>query len=90
MMYRYKCDRVECNKEYISKSARTFGKRFKEHLKVPSPINECCNIIGQHASMGNLSIVGRESQHLTRTIKETVFVRVNNPSLKRNIGKYQL
>ena len=38
IIYRYKCDRVECDKEYIGKSTRTFGERFKEHLKAPSPI----------------------------------------------------
>ena len=37
IIYRYKCDRVECDDEYIGESARTFGERFKEHLKHPSP-----------------------------------------------------
>ena len=40
LMYRSKCDRVEHDKEYIGESARTFGERFKEHLKAPSPIYE--------------------------------------------------
>ena len=35
VIYRYKCDRVECDDEYIGESSRTFGERFKEHLKVP-------------------------------------------------------
>ena len=35
VIYRYKCDRVECDDEYIGESARTFGERFKEHLKPP-------------------------------------------------------
>ena len=38
VIYRYKCDRVECDEEYIRESSRTFGERFKEHLKAPSPI----------------------------------------------------
>ena len=39
VIYRYKCDRVECDEEYIGESSRTFGEReFKEHLKAPSPI----------------------------------------------------
>ena len=33
VIYRYKCDRVECNEEYIGESARNFAERFKEHLK---------------------------------------------------------
>ena len=31
----YKCNRLDCNKEYIGESTRTFGKRFKEYLKGP-------------------------------------------------------
>ena len=37
VIYRYRCDRVECDEEYIGESARTFADRFKEHLKDPSP-----------------------------------------------------
>ena len=36
IIYRYKCDRLECDEEYIGESARTFGERFREHLKAPS------------------------------------------------------
>ena len=35
VIYRYRCDRVECDDEYIGESSRTFGERFKEHLKAP-------------------------------------------------------
>ena len=38
VIYRYSCDRVECDEEYIGESARTFAERFKEHQKAPSPI----------------------------------------------------
>ena len=30
---RFKCERMECDKEYIGESSRTLGERFKEHLK---------------------------------------------------------
>ena len=40
VIYKYKCDRVECDEEYIVESSRTFGERFKEHLKAPSPVYE--------------------------------------------------
>ena len=30
VIYRYKCDRVECDDEYIGESSGTFGERFKE------------------------------------------------------------
>ena len=35
IIYRFKCDRLECNEEYIGETARTFGERLKEHLKAP-------------------------------------------------------
>ena len=65
-------------------------ERLKEHLKAPSPICEHSNITGHTTSINNFSIVGREEQNLSRLIKESMFIRVNNPSLNRNIGKYHL
>ena len=51
VIYRYKCDRVECDKEYIGESSRTFGERFKEHQKAPSPIYDHQNISGHMVSI---------------------------------------
>ena len=36
------------------------------------------------------TILGREDHSLLRTIKEALYIRANNPSLNRNIGKYHL
>ena len=90
VIYRYECDGVECDEEYIGESSRAFGERFKEHQKAPSPIYDHYNITGHKISIDNFSIVGREDQNLIRTIKEALYIRVNNPSLNRNIGKYHL
>ena len=90
VIYRYKCDRVECDEEHIGESSRTFGERFKEHLKAPSPIFDHYNITGHNVTIENFSIVGREDQNLMRTIKRALYVGVNNPSFNRNIGKYHL
>ena len=84
VIYRYKCDRVECDEEYIEESSRTFGERFKEHLKAPSPIYDHFNITGHNVTIDNFSIVGKEDQNLSRVIKEALYIRVNNPSLNRN------
>ena len=43
-----------------------------------------------HITIENFSIVGREDQNLKRAIKEALFIRVNNLSLNRNIGKFHL
>ena len=90
IIYRYKCDRLECDHEYIGETARTFGERFKEHLKAPSPIFDHSNISGHLTTINNFTVVGREEQNLSRLIKESMFIRVNNPSLNKNIGKYHL
>ena len=42
VIYRYKCDRVECDEEYIGESSRTFGQRFREHLR---PLSQYMTII---------------------------------------------
>ena len=83
VIYRYKYDRVECDEDYIGESSRTFGERFKEHQKAPSPIYDHYNISDHLVSIDNFSIVGREDQNLMRIIKEALYLRVNNPSLKK-------
>ena len=62
VIYRYKCDRVECDEEYFGESSRTFGERLKEHQKAPSPIYDHYNISGHLVSIDNFSIGGREDQ----------------------------
>ena len=90
VIYRYHCDRVDCDEEYIGESSRTFGERFKEHLKSPSPIYDHSNISGHQVTINNFEIVGREDLNQMRTIKEAIYIRVNDPSLNRNVGKYHL
>ena len=90
IIYRFKFKRVDCEDEYIGESSRTFGERYKEHLKAPSLIYDHHNITGHETSIENFSIVGREDQNLIRAIKEAIYIRVNSPSLNKNIGKYHL
>ena len=90
IIYRFKCDRLEFDEGYIGETSRTFGERFKEHIKAPSPIHDHNNTTGHTTSLENFSIVGREEQNLSRLIKESMFIRVNSPSPNKNIGKYHL
>ena len=90
VIYRYKSDRMECVEEYIAESSRAFGERFKELQKAPSSIYDHFNTTCHNITIDNFSIVGREDWNLNRTIKETLYTKVNNPSLNRNIGKYHL
>ena len=38
----------------------------------------------------NLQIIGREDHDIARKIKESIYIRVNNPTLNRNIGKFNI
>ena len=90
VIYRYQCKEQGCGEEYMGESGRTFAERFKEHHKSPSPIFDHCNTSGPQININKFTIVGREDQSLIRAIKEAILIRVNDPSLNRNIGKYHL
>ena len=79
-----------CDDEYIGEISRTFGERYKEHFKESSPIFGHCNISGHSTDPDKFSIIGREEHGLAKTIEESIYIRVNNPTLNRNVGKYIL
>ena len=89
-IYYYQCWELVCNEEYIRETSRTFGEIFKEHLKEPSPIHTYSTKTGHSTTPDNFNIIGREDHGPARTIKERIFTRVNNPTLNRNEGKYNL
>ena len=89
-IYYYQCGEPACNEEYTGETSRTFGERFKEHLKEPSPIHMHSTETGHSTTPENFNIIGREDHGLAWTIKESIFIRVNHPRLKRNVGKYTL
>ena len=90
VIYSYSCGRIDCEEEYIGESGRTFGERFKEHLKALSPLFGHQNSSGHDTTMENFKIIGREENSLARTIKESMYIRLNSPTLNKNIGKYNL
>ena len=90
VIYRYMGNRLECVKEYKGESAKTPGERLKGHFRAPFPMYDDANTSGHHTSLENFSILGRESHNITRIIKEAMYIRVNDSSLNRNTGRYQL
>ena len=90
VIYSYTCGSIDCGEEYIGESGGTFGERYREHLKALSPIFHHQIISCHETSLENFKIIGREDNSLARTIKESMYIRVNNPTLNRNIGKYNL
>ena len=88
VIYRFRCGRVDCEEEYIGECGRTFAESFSKCMKAPSPIHDHHNTTGHEVSLNNFSIVGREDQSIARAVKEAILIRVNDPSLNRNIGKF--
>ena len=82
VIYCYQWPAIDCGEEYIGETSRTLGERYQEHLQGPSPIQEHIQLVGHQTTQYNFSIIGREGQDFTRMIKESIFIRVNNPTLK--------
>ena len=89
-IYWFQCFDFTCDDEYIGETSSTFGERCKDHLKDPFPIHHHSNNTGHPTSQNSFQIIGRDGHGLARNIKEAIFIRVNNPTLNRNIGKFNL
>ena len=89
-IYWYQCGDLGCDEEYIGETSRTFGERYKEHLKAPSAIHHHSSQTGHPTNHNNFQIIGREGHNLAKNIKESIYIRVNNPTLNNNIGKFNL
>ena len=89
-IYWFQCGDLTCDDENIGETSRTFGERFKEYLKelfsICTHSINTCHPTTQH----NLQIIGREDHAITRNIKESIYIRVNNATLNRNISKFNL
>ena len=58
--YWFQCGDHYYDDEYIGETSRTFGERYKEHMKDPSPIHQHSNLRGHPTSHNNFQIIGRE------------------------------
>ena len=90
IIYHYKCPQINCPSVYIGKSGRSLGERVKEHFKAPFPIYHHSATTGHPMDSDQFNIVHKEVNSHSRTIKETMFIQVQDPTLNRNLGKYQL
>ena len=88
IIYSYQYQHLDCNEEYIGETARSLGERRKEHLKQPSRMHSHSQTTGHSIENNNFNMIERENQGQARTIKESIYIRVNNPILNQNIGKY--
>ena len=90
IIYHYNCSQINCPSAYIGESGRSLGERVKEHFKALSPIHLQSTTTGHPMDPEQFSIVHKEVNNQSRTIKEAMFIWAQDPSLNRNLGKYQL
>ena len=90
LIYSYQCPQLDCDEEYIGETGRTLGERRKEHLKQPSPIHRHLQATWHPMDNNKFNIIGRQDWGQARTIKESICIRLNNPTLNQNIVKYNL
>ena len=90
VIYQHQCPHIQCSSSYIGESGRFLGERVKEHLKAPSPIHLHSATTGHPMDPNQFNIMHKEVHSQSRTIKEAMFIRVQDPPLNCNIGKYQL
>ena len=89
-IYMYQCGELACNEEFIGETYRNLGEMYKEHPKEPSPVQAQSLQTGHNTTPENVNIIGREDHGLARKIKESIYIWVKNPTLDRNISKYNL
>ena len=82
-IYWFQCGDLACDEEYIGKTSRTFGERFKGHLKEPSPILNHSHNTGYTTTQDNFQIIEREDHGIARTIKESIYIRVLSEHVHR-------
>ena len=89
-IYHYKCPHINCPDAYIGESGRALGDRVKVHHKAPSLIHQHSTTTEHLLDPEHFNIVHKEVTSHSRTIKESLFICIHDPTLKRNLGKYQL
>ena len=90
IIYHYQCLHTNCSSTYIGESGRTLGDRIKKHFKAPSPIHQHSSTTGHPMDSNQFNIIHKEVNSQPRTIKEAMFIHMQDPPLNRNLGKYQL
>ena len=83
IIYHYQCPHINCFSSYIGELGRTLGDRIKEHFKAPSPIHLHSSTTGHPMDPNQFSIVHKEVNSQPRTIKEAMFMCVQDPTKQK-------
>ena len=88
-------DQGPCTEVYIGETERSLKTRFLEHRRPSSTTSEVSQHIhiespGHHVDLEKVQILDREPRYFERGVKEAIYIRVNQPSLNRDGGRYKL
>ena len=84
IIYHYQCPHINCPSAYIGESGRTLGDSVKEHFKAPSPIHLHSTTAGHPMDPNQFNIVHKEVNSHSRTIKEAMFICVQDPPKQKS------
>ena len=80
---------------YIGETERSLKTRFLEHRRPSSTSSEVSQHIhiespDHHVELEEVKILDREQRYFERGVKEAIYIRVNQPSLNKDRGRYKL
>ena len=87
VIYNIQCN--SCQAEYIGETARTLGKRFKEHSDprhINSAVVEHTATTGHSFSLDDVKVIGREDKAFNRKVKEAIAIHKRRPAMNRDHG----
>ena len=84
IIYQYQCPHINCPSSYIGESGRSLGERVKEHFKAPSPIHLHSTTTGHPMDPNQFNIVHKEVNSQSRTIKEAMFICIQDPPQQKS------
>ena len=92
-MYHISCD--NCVDSYIGERGRSLKSRFSEHKRTSSVNSEVsrhinCDHPDHSITLHNVRILEMVPTWFEREVRESIQIRINNPTLNKDAGRYNL
>ena len=84
VIYQYQCPHINCPSSYIGESGRSLGERVREHFKAPSHMHLHSTTKGHPMDPNQFNIVHKEVNSQSRTIKEAMFICIQDPPKQKS------
>ena len=79
IIYQYQCPHINCPSSYIGESVRSLGEKSRSTARLPPPIHLHSTTTGHPMDPNQFNIVHKELNSQSRTIKEAMFIPVQDP-----------